>query len=78
MDKVKERFKKLMRSLALEYIGEEADNMTLADMVNECTYWLDCYYEEGNSLLELKYEDPKHWKSDTDKLKRFINRYKGA
>lgn len=80
MEKIRERYKKLMREISLEYLADEADGLTVDKMVKECEYWLSCYYENGNSLADMRYdEDPrvrKIWRSETEKLKRFINRFK--
>lgn len=47
-------------------------------MVKESQFWFDTYYEEGHSNHELicgtDYEKNK-WRSETGKLKRFINAY---
>ena len=78
MDNIIKRFKNLMYSLSLEYIAEEADTMSLKDMVKECKYWLDCYNEPGNTLYDMRYEDNysrKKWTNDTNRLKRFIKKY---
>lgn len=80
MEKIRERYKKLMRELSLEYLADEADGLTVADMVKECEYQLSNYYEDGHSCGDMRYdEDPnvrKLWISETGKLKRFINKYK--
>ena len=79
MDKIRERFKKIMNELTLEYLADEADDLTVEEMVKECKYQLSNYYEDGNSVAEMRYdEDPrvrKMWRSESEKLKRFINRY---
>lgn len=80
-EKIRERYKKLMCGISLEYLADEADNLTVEEMVKECKYWLGCYYEDGNSLADMRYEDDPHvrkmWKSNTEKLKRFIARFEG-
>ena len=72
---MKERYIKLMNELGFESSADNADNMTPEEMVKECEYRLEGYYAEGNSYHDLKYDEPKAWKSETDKLKRFIKRY---
>lgn len=80
MNKIRERYKKLMREISLEYLADEADDLTVDQMVKECEYWLSCYYEDGNSLADMRYDDDPHvrnlWRSETGKLKRFINSFK--
>ena len=79
MEKIRERYKKLMNELSLEYLADEADNLTVEEMVKECKYQLDNYYEDGHSCGDMRYdEDPrvrKIWRSESEKLKRFIARY---
>ena len=79
MEKIRERYKKIMNDICREYLADEADNLSVSDMVKECKYQLEQYYENGNSANEMRYdEDPrvrKIWRSETEKLKRFINRY---
>jgi hypothetical protein len=79
MENIINRYKKLMNELSLEYLANEADNLSVADMVKECKYQLDNHYENGNAIADMRYdEDPrvrKMWRSETEKLKRFINRY---
>lgn len=81
-EQAKERYNKLMFSLALEYrtIGteysEDTENFTIQDMANECKYWHDTYYEEGHLNNALKDEDRNMWKSQKDRLWRFWNKYK--
>lgn len=59
-----------------EWDSEGTENWNLADMVCEAQYILECYHEEGHCLYDMKYDDPKCWRSETGKLKRFIERYK--
>ena len=79
MEKIRARYKKLMNELTLEYLADEADDLTVEAMVKECKYQLENHYESGNSIADMRYdEDPrvrKIWRSETEKLKRFINRY---
>ncbi len=72
---MKERFRKLMNELGFESSADKTDNMSTEEMVKECEYHLEKYYSEGNSYYDLKYDEPKAWKSETEKLKRFIKRY---
>lgn len=47
-------------------------------MVAECDYTLSTYYESGHCNEDMRHgdeEDKKLWKSETGKLKRFINTY---
>ena len=79
MEKIRDRYKKLMREISLEYLADEADGLTVEAMVKECKYQLSNYYEDGHSCGDMRYdEDPnvrKLWRSETDKLKRFIARF---
>jgi hypothetical protein len=69
---MKERFRKLMNEIGCESSADNADIMTPEEMVKECKYQLDNYYSEGSSYYDLKYDEPKLWRSQTEKLKRFI------
>lgn len=81
-EQAKERYNKLMFSLALEHktIGteysEDTENYTVKDMAEECKYWHDTYYEDGHLNYELRKEDRNMWKSEKDRLWRFWNKYK--
>ena len=59
--------------------GEDTENWNLRDMVAECDYTLSCYYEEGHCNNDMRYSSDEYerkcWKSETGRLKRFINRY---
>ena len=74
---MKERYIKLMNELGFEGSADKADNMTPEEMVKECKYRLEGYYDEGNSYCDMKYDEPKRWRSETEKLKRFIKKYTG-
>ena len=85
MDKITERYNNLMFDLCLEFntigtsFSESTDDWNLRDMVSECQYQLDCHYEYGNMMEEMRHGDEyerKMWRSETGKLQRFINRYK--
>lgn len=82
MESATKRYNGLMMMLCYEYntIGtsysEDTENWNLRDMVAECDYVLGTYYESGHvNCDELKYDDYKTWKSETGKLRRFIDRY---
>ena len=72
---MKERYKKMMNELGFESSADKADEMSNEEMIKECEYQLEKYYSEGDSHYDLKHDEPKMWKSETDKLKRFIKRY---
>ncbi len=80
--KATKRYNNLMMFLAKEHctIGtsysESTEGWSLRDMVAECDYTLSTYYEAGHANAEMKEEDPETWKSETGKLKRFIETYK--
>ena len=75
------RYNSLMIELCYEHntigtrLSENTDNWNLRDMVAECDYVLSTYHEDGHTNYELKEENPKQWRSETDKLKRFIKAY---
>lgn len=78
------RYNELMNDLCREHctIGEQlsegTENWTLRDMVAECDYELSTYYEDGHMNGDLRYGDSderKAWKSETGRLKRFIDKY---
>lgn len=60
--------------------SENTEGWNIRDMVAECDYILSCYFENGNCRSEMRYSDDleerKIWKSETGKLKRFIEAYK--
>ena len=80
------RYNNIMFDLCYEHntIGtrysENTENWNLRDMVAECDYVLSCYYEDGHCNGDMRYSDDenerKMWKSETGKLKRFIEAYK--
>lgn len=77
-DKIINRYNNLMSSLCFEgskvnNLLEENEVITIKDLVKECKYCLSLYYEEGNS--RSREENDTIWVSETNKLKRFINRY---
>ena len=79
-EKAKNRFNKLMRELALDYLqidecGEGTQNWNLRDMIAECDYQLSTYYEGGHINEEMREDDPKGWRSEVCKLMRFIKAY---
>ena len=47
----------------------------LEAIVAEAEEYLSHYYEDDHGSGELKYDDPKAWRSETGKWKRFINKY---
>lgn len=82
MNKVIERYNKLMQELGYEYvtIGTELSDYTefwnLRDMVAEADYWLSTFNEVGHENHMLKYDNRKVWRQYVGKLQRFINRFK--
>lgn len=76
------RYNDIMMCLAYEHntigtdFSESTEGWNLRDMVAECDYTLSTYYESGHANTEMKEEDFKTWKSETGKLKRFIEAYK--
>lgn len=89
--KATKRYNDIMYSLGLDYLtvwekgskaedGSEAKGWNLRDMVAEADYQLGLYYEDGTSAGEMRYSDyeseRKAWRSESGKLKRFIEAYK--
>lgn len=78
-DKIMSRYDNLMNSLCFEgskvnnLLEEKNEIITIKNLVEECKYCLSLYYEEGNS--RSREENDTNWLSETNKLKRFINRY---
>lgn len=81
INKVIKRYNDLMFTLSREHstintsFSESTEGWNLRDMVAECDYVLSTYYESGCINAEMKEEDFKTWKSETEKLKRFIKVY---
>lgn len=51
------------------------DGISVGWMFSEASYWLSCYYEEGNVRCDDRHHDEdsyKIWLSETGKLKRLI------
>lgn len=80
------KYNSIMESIGYEHLtigtifSENTEKWNLRDMVAECDYVLSCYYEEGHCNADMKKSsdemERKMWKSETGKLKRFIERYK--
>ena len=85
MKQATKRYNDIMESLCYEYntintrFSENTDGWNLRDMVAECDYTLSTYYEAGHFNAKMKtssdIEERKMWKSETGKLKRFIEAY---
>lgn len=69
-----------LQEMALGYrddrdaLEEFAEYKTNADILKEAKYLLSTYFEWGHVNETLKEEEPKIWRSDVAKLKRFIAR----
>lgn len=83
-EKAVRRYNKLMFSMCLEFLtigtsfSEETEGWNIRDLVSECQYQLDTYYEGGHNNCELRNEGPdgmRAWRSETGKYRRFINAY---
>ena len=80
------RYNKIMETVGYEHntigtwLSERTDGWNLRDMVAECDYVLSTYYEDGHCNCDMKYSDEpeerKMWRSETGKLRRFIEAYK--
>ena len=78
------KYNNLMYELGREHntigqpLSENTSDWNLRDMVAECDYELNTYYEVGHCNEELRHSDEeerKMWRSDVGKLTRFIKRY---
>ena len=86
MKSATKRYNDIMERIGYEHntinthFSENTDGWNLRDMVAECDYVLSCYYEDGHCNEEMRYssdpEERKMWKSETGRLKRFIEAYK--
>ena len=83
-EKAVRRYNKLMFEMALEFLTigtnltEEREvkaQWNIRDLVSECQYQLDTYYEEGHANYELRDGYMKMWRSETAKYRRFIQAY---
>lgn len=86
MESAIKRYNNIMETLGYEHntintiFSEDTENWNIRDMVAECDFTLSCYYEDGHCNCDMRNsddsEDRKMWKSETGKLKRFIETYK--
>lgn len=86
-EKAVKRYNGLMNDMCLEYLTigtdftedkEEKAKWNIRDLVSECQYQLETYYEGGHNNCEIRNEGEdgrKVWRSETAKYKRFINAY---
>ena len=87
-DQAVKRYNKLMFGMCLEFLTIGTDlteerevkaNWNIRDLVSECQYQLDTYYEDGHNnheLLNEGEEGRRMWRSETGKYRRFIDAYK--
>lgn len=84
MDSAIKRYNKLMNEIAREHLtigtkfSEDTDGWNIRDMVSEAQAQLNTYYEDGHSNAMMRDGDPderKAWKSETGKIKRFIDAF---
>ncbi|EOI51588.1 hypothetical protein [Enterococcus gilvus] len=84
-EKAKKRFNGIMMTICCEHMtigtgfSEEPQLKSVKEMVEECEYWLSCYYEGGHTREKMRHEEEeerKRWRSEVGKLKRFIEAYK--
>lgn len=84
MKKAIARYNDIMTCIGYDHVtigtslSENTDGWNIRDMVAECDYWLSTYYEGGHCNEEMRHDEYylKIWRSETGKLKRFINAYK--
>lgn len=80
------RYNKIMEHIGYEHntigtcFSENTENWNLRDMVAEMDYVYSCYFESGHYNGDMRYSDDaderRMWRSETGKIKRFIDRYK--
>ena len=80
------RYNDIMGNIGYEHnqidtcFSEGTENWNLRDMIAECDYILSCYYEEGHCNGDMRYSEDEYerklWRSETGRLKRFIEAYK--
>lgn len=84
IDSAIKRYNNIVCGLGYEHssigtrFSEDTEGWNLKDMVAECDYFLSCYYEDGHANGDMRYgdaEERKMWRSETAKLKRFIDTY---
>lgn len=86
MEKAIDRYNGIMFDLCADHLtigiegdSEGTDKWNLRDMVAECDYLLSTYYDDGHTNYDMRNseneEERKAWKSETGKLRRFINAY---
>ena len=85
MKKAIRRYNSIVGDIGYEHLqigtrfSEDTENWNLRDMVAECDYVLSCYYESGHCNGDMRYsndpEERKMWKSETGRLKRFIEAF---
>ena len=78
------RYNRIMNSICREHLtigqrlSEDTEGWNLRDMVSECQYQLDTYYEYGHCNEDMRHGDEderKAWRSETGRLSRFIKAY---
>lgn len=80
-----ERYNNIMMTIGYEHntigtvFSEDTAEWNLRDMVAEADYTLSTYYENGHCNGDMRYseyeDERKMWRSETGKLKRFIDAY---
>lgn len=80
MKEAVKKYNRIMKSIGCDHVTYDTEGWNLRDMVAEMQFQLNCFYEDGHMNAEGRYsEDSKErakWKSDTTKLKKFIEAYK--
>lgn len=84
MESAIKRYNDIMEHCGYEHVtigtqySEDTEDWNIRDMVAECDYLYSTYFEDGHSNEELRHlgkEDYALWKSETGRLKRFIEAY---
>ena len=86
-EKAVKRYNNLMNDMCLEFLTigtsltedrEDKAKWNIRDLVSECQYQLETYFECGHNNYELRNEGEdgrRAWRSETAKYRRFINAY---
>lgn len=79
------RYNSIMDDLCYEHntigtsLSENTEKWNLRDMIAECDYTLSTYYESGHINGDMRYSDDEYerklWRSQTGRLRRFIEKY---
>ena len=85
-ESAKKRYNDIMFDCCCEHLtigtsfSEDTEGWNIRDMVAECDYLLDKYFDPSTAVGDMHYSDDiverKMWLNESNRLKRFINAYK--